>query len=203
MKKRTPELEEYLETLVRYKEEKKEPKVKDLSKDLGVSAASVSEMLKKLSSKGFLKYERYGEIILTKKGEELGRKVLRKHRLIEQFLILLGIKKDKIHDEACVLEHALSDDVEKALRRALEEQPDIKDKDVKRLTDLGKGEKATIILITGGKSVCRRLTDMGLTPGTKITIGRASSRVGPVEVCIRSSCLAIGRGLAEKIFVKV
>jgi DtxR family Mn-dependent transcriptional regulator len=198
MKKRTPELEEYLETLVRYKEEKKEPKVKDLSKDLGVSAASVSEMLKKLSGKGLVKYERYGEIALTTKGEKLGRDVLRKHRLIEQFLILIGVKKDKIHDEACILEHALSDDVEKALRRALEDQPDVKHKDVKRLTDLKKGDKATIILI-----VCRRLTDMGLTPGTTISIGRASSRVGPVEVCIRDSCLAIGRGLAEKIFVKV
>jgi DtxR family Mn-dependent transcriptional regulator len=203
MKKRTPQLEEYLETLARYKEEGRDPKVKALSEDLGVSSASVSQMLKKLSANGFVEYERYGQIRLTKKGEDLGKKVLRKHRLIERFLILIGVKKDKVHDEACILEHALSDDVEKALRKALEDQPDVKHKDIKKLTDLKKGAKATIILITGGRSVCRRLTDMGLTPGTEITIGRASSRVGPVEVCIRSSCLAIGRGLAEKIFVKV
>ena len=67
--KRSPETEEYLELLVRYKETKKQPKAKMLSKDLGVSAASVSEMLQKLAKKGLVDYKKYGEIKLTKKGE--------------------------------------------------------------------------------------------------------------------------------------
>jgi DtxR family Mn-dependent transcriptional regulator len=204
VKKRTPELEEYLETLVRYKEEGKEPKVKDLSKDLKVSAASVSEMLKKLSRKGLVRYERYGEIRLTRKGEKLGRTILRKHRLIERFLDFIGVKRHRIHEEACILEHALSDDVEKALRKAMDtSMRGTKREDVKRLCDMEHMEKGTIVFVTGGAASCRRLTDLGLTPGTEIEVRRASSRMGPVEVCIRTSCLAIGRGLARKIFVEV
>lgn len=204
-KKRTPEIEEYLETLVRYKEEGRQPKVKDLARDLKISAASVSQMLKKLSKRGLVKYKRYGEVKLTQKGEEMGRSVLRKHRLIEKFLALIGINHRKIHKEACVLEHAVSDDVERALKHAIwtSKEPEIKAENIKRLTDMRKGEKGTILFLTGGRHACRRLMHMGLTPGTKVTVGRSSGMVGPVEVLVRSSSLAIGRGLAEKVFVKV
>ena len=204
-KDRTPETEEYLELLVRYKEEKKQPKVKNMGEDLGVSSASVSEMLGKLSKKGFVDYQKYGEIKLTKKGEKVGLEILRKHRFIERFLMRLGIRKNKAHEEACALEHVLSDDVEEALRKALHSPhgADIKGKNIKRLADLKKGERASIILVSGGREACRRLTDMGLTPGAKVKLSRASSRIGALEITIRSSCLAIGRGLAEKILVKV
>ena len=178
-KRRSPEIEEYLETLVRYCEEGRKPKVKDLARDLDISAASVSQMLKKLSERGLVEYERYGEIKLTDKGRELGKDVLRKHRLIEKFLVLIGVKSDRIHDEACALEHAVSDDVEKALRRAMRRgEPELKSESIRRLSEMRRDEKGTILLISGGRSACRRLTDMGLTPGTRITIGRASSTVG-------------------------
>jgi DtxR family Mn-dependent transcriptional regulator len=205
VKKRTHELEEYLETLVRYKEGGKQPKVKDLARDLKISAASVSQMLKKLSKRGLVQYKRYGEIKLTPKGEKMGRTILRKHRIIEKFLALIGINHGKIHEEACVLEHAVSDDVERALRHAIwtSRKPEIKAENIKRLTDMKKGETGAVVFVTGGRHACRRLTHMGLTPGTKITVSRASSRMGPVEVLVRSSSLAIGRGLAEKVFVKV
>ena len=205
MKKKSPEIEEYLETMVRYEEKGKKAKVKDLAKDLKISPASVSGMLKNLSEKGFVKYERYGDISLTTKGEKLGRSVLRKHRLIEKFLTLLGISRRKVHEEACVLEHAVSDDVERALRHAISTagKVEINAEDVKRLSHMKGKETGTILFIVGGKQVCRRLTDMGLTPGTRITVQRSSSRAGPVEVHVRSSSLAIGRGLAEKVFVKV
>ncbi len=204
-RERTPESEEYLELLVRYKEAKKQPKVTLLSKDLKVSAASVSEMLQKLKKKGFVEYEKYGEVKLTKKGEKIGADTLRKHRFIERFLVKIGVKKSKVHKEACALEHVLSDEVEEALRKAMEapEALDVERGDIRRLVDLKKNEKGKIVLVSGGKQVSRRLTDMGLTPGTTVTLNRPSSRVGPLEVCIRSSCLAIGRGVAEKILVEV
>jgi len=203
--KLSKEIEEYLEILYRFKEKEKTAQTKEIAEKLEVSNASVSEMLKKLSEKGLVKYEKYKGAELTKKGEELGKKVLRKHRLIEKFLTLLGVKKSKIHDEACVLEHAVSDDVEKALRNALlsSKNPEIKAENVKRAIDLKKGEKGKIVFIVGGMGVRRRLEDMGLTPETIITIKRPSKFVGPIEICVRSSCLAIGRKIAEKIFVEV
>ena len=95
--------------------------------------------------------------------------------------------------------------MERALRNAIwtAEKPEIKAEDIKRLTDMKNKEKGTVLFITGGRHACKRLTDMGLTPGTKVMLGRASNRMGPVEVLVRSSSLAIGRGLAEKVFVKV
>ena len=205
MAKKTPQMEEYLEMLVRYVERGRQPKVKDLSRDLGVSPASVSEMLNKLAARGMVSYERYGEIRLTPAGEKLGKSVLRKHRLLEKFLILIGVKKARVHEEACVLEHAVSDDVEKALRKAIvsPERPEIKPEGAKRLTDMKRGVRGKVLFVAGGTAASRRLTDMGLTPGTNLKVTRPSSRMGPVEVQVRSSRLAIGRGLAEKVFVKV
>jgi len=205
MQKRSPETEEYLEMLVRYARDGRQPKVKDLAKDLGISPASISEMLGKLSAKGYVRYEPYGEIRLTEKGEKVGRSVLRKHHLIERFLTLAGIRKERIHKEACILEHAISDDVEHGFRKAVRvlEKRGMQTKDIMRLVDLTKGEEAEILLLEGGGNVRRRLMDMGLTPGTKINVTRSSARMGPVEISVRSSTLAIGRGIAEKIFVKV
>lgn len=201
---KSPQIEEYLEMLVRYQERGQKAKVKDLAKDLGISSASVSGMLRKLSAKGLVRYARYGEISLTSEGGKLGRSVLRKHRLIERFLAFIGVDRRKLHKEACVLEHALSDDVEKALRQVIKEPDEgMLPPGVKRLSEMKDKEKGEVVFIAGGIHVCRRLTDMGLTPGTVMTVQRHSSRVGPVEVLVRSSSLAIGRGLAEKVFVRV
>jgi DtxR family transcriptional regulator, Mn-dependent transcriptional regulator len=203
MKKRqSPEIEEYLETLVRYEEEGKAPKVKEIAKELKVSPASVSEMFKKLSSKGLAQYERYGDVKLTTKGKRLGKSILRKHRFIEKFLMFVGVKKNKIHHEACVLEHALSDDVEKALRSKFSGCIG-NIEDVVPLSEMKTGGKGKIVLIRGGCDSSKRLTDLGLTPGTEIEVSRSSSRAGPVELILRSSCLAVGRGVASKIFVEV
>lgn len=201
-KKPSPEIEEYLEALVRYEEDGRAPKVKEIASELNVSPASVSQMFKKLSSKGLVQYERYGDVKLTRKGKRLGQDILRKHRFIEKFLMFIGVKKDKIHHEACVLEHALSDDVEKALRSKFSGCIG-NIEDVVPLTDMRRGEKGRIVLVRGGCDSCKRLSDLGLTPGTEIEVSRSSSRAGPVELILRSSCLAVGRGVASKIFVEV
>jgi Fe2+ transport system protein FeoA len=86
-----------------------------------------------------------------------------------------------------------------------------------RLSDLRNGESGTItsIEVTRGRGRSdggrarrgwgfrKRLEDMGLTPGTKVTVVKAAPFNGPVEVYVRDSRLAIGRGMAERIFVEV
>lgn len=194
-------VEEYLEAIARLAEQKKEPTVKGLSSMLNVSPASVSEMLRRLASAGFLEYERYGKIRLTEKGKKEGRRVLRKHRLIERFLGMLGVREDRLHEEACALEHVVSDEVEEAFHAAMEKRG--AGSRLRRLSEMKSGESAWIILVSGGKSARDRLMEMGLIPGTKITVRHTSTRHGPIEVCVRSSCLALGRGIAEKILVEV
>lgn len=199
------EAEEYLETILRRKELGESTKAKDLAEELKISAASVSEMLRKLVQMRLIRYTPSKTIELTKRGEEKAAAILRKHRLVQKFLIQFGVKKWKAHKEACVLEHAVSDEVERTLRAALTsaKKHEITAERIKRLIDLKQGEKGRILFIVGGRGACQRLADMGLTPGTMVRIGRTSRYIGPLEVYVRSSSLAIGRGLANKIFVEV
>jgi DtxR family Mn-dependent transcriptional regulator len=91
-----------------------------ISQKLDVAPASVTEMLKKLSEEGYIKYSPYHGSALTDKGIKEAQKITRKHRLLESFLSnVLNIGKDKVHVEACQLEHALSDEAEESLCRFL------------------------------------------------------------------------------------
>lgn len=76
---------------------------------LGLSASSVSEMVRKLGGLGLVRHERYGAITLTEQGRTEALQVLRRHRLIETYLVrALAYSWDEVHDEAEILEHAVS-----------------------------------------------------------------------------------------------
>jgi len=71
------------------------------------------------------------------------------------------------------------------------------------VSDLKQGQCGKISLIRGGHNVLQRLLDMGLTPGTNICVVRVAPLGGPVELSVRSSKLALGKGVASKVFVDV
>lgn len=82
----------------------------DLAATLGVAASSVSGNLKKLARDGFIAYEPYGRASLTEQGRALAVSVVRRHRIIETYLVEHhGYSWSEVHDEAEVLEHAVSD----------------------------------------------------------------------------------------------
>ncbi len=195
MQGKSPEVEEYLETIYREKEKGKLARTKTLAMELKISPASASEMLQKLAKNGLINYKPYKPISLTKKGEKIGRRITEKHRLIEKFLTLIGIRKN-VHEEACVLEHAVSDNVEKALKKQLVE------KKVMKLCNIETGECAEIMFIQSGRNAKRRLMEMGLVPKTRITVKRKSENSGPIEINVRGSSLVLGRNIAEKVLVK-
>jgi len=94
--------EEYLEAVYGIIEGGNEVTPSEIGRRLGVKASSVTEMLKKLDSEGYIKWTPYGMIELTSKGFKAASNVKRKHRLLERFLYdLLKITKEKVHDEAC------------------------------------------------------------------------------------------------------
>ena len=81
-----------------------------LAARLGLAASSVTEMVKKLVRQGLVVHEPYGAIELTQEGTELALQMVRRHRLIETWLVQhQGYRWDEVHDEAEVLEHAMSD----------------------------------------------------------------------------------------------
>ncbi|AOW92414.1 DtxR family transcriptional regulator [Rhodococcus sp. WMMA185] len=81
-----------------------------LAEKIGVSASTVSEAIRKLSDQGLVDHARYGSIALTEAGRVSAVGMVRRHRLIESYLVQeLGYGWDEVHDEAEVLEHAVSD----------------------------------------------------------------------------------------------
>ncbi len=74
--------------------------------------------------------------------------------------------------------------------------------DVMCLADLRQGEKAVVAFTLGGRGLLTRLADMGLTRGTEIMVVRSAPLNGPIEILVRGVSLAIGRGVASKIFLQ-
>jgi DtxR family Mn-dependent transcriptional regulator len=196
----TESVEEYLEALCRLMEKGEKLSTKKIAERLDISQASVSEMLKRLGKEGFVKHAPYSEAELTEKGRKLGGRVLGRHRLLERFLEGMGMRRNRIHGEACKLEHYVSDELECLIKKGIDVP---KGRGIISLIDLKRRQEAEIVDIEGGSRVVKRLHDMGLTPGARIWVRRSAPLSGPVEVCIRDSCLVIGRGVASKVFVKV
>ncbi len=91
----------------------------ELAERLGVTPGSVSAMVRKLSEVGLVEHEPYHGVRLTDQGRRVALEVLRHHRLLELFLAEeLGMPWDRVHAEAEVLEHVLSEELERADRRA-------------------------------------------------------------------------------------
>jgi DtxR family transcriptional regulator, Mn-dependent transcriptional regulator len=228
--------EEYLEALYTLTQDGQAAGTSAISKRLNIAPASVTEMVKKLSEEGYVKYEPYQGAKLTDKGFDIAEKMTRKHRLLERFLYdMLKIRKEKVHHEACQMEHALSDEAERALCQTLNvpwkcpdddqaippcnlglatcgecrqsrsedlEKIGKRHQDIIAVSKLKEKQEGTVAFVRGDDKVLRRLLDMGLTPGTKISVTRVAPMKGPVEIAIRGSRLALSDAIACNVFVK-
>lgn len=118
-------IEEYLEVLYRNGSNKEQVSTTQLSKELGIAPGSVTQMLKKLEKLGYIDYTPYKGATLTDDGMQIAQKITRKHRILEKFLTdVLKVKKENVHDQACEMEHTLSDEAERALCAMLN-NPDV------------------------------------------------------------------------------
>lgn len=206
--------EEYLEAMYRLEGGKKQVKVGDLAKDLGVKEPSVVEMLKKLESKDFLDYEKYKGAKLTEKGEEEGMKVTRRHRLAERLLCdVLDRELPSVHEEACKLEHSLASQTADEIARVLENPetcphgnpiPETKieeDEDVIKLTEAEKDEKYEVVTIPERKEDIQRLLPLAILPGSQIKLIEKPS-YSAIMVKRGEDKLALSRDIASKIKVR-
>lgn len=114
------ETEEYLETVLDIAGKTGRAKTTDIAKRLRVAPASVTEVLQRLARKGMVSYEPYRGVSLTSKGIAIASKIKRKHRLLEVFLDkVLRLRREHIHEQACSMEHTLSEETANALCRLL------------------------------------------------------------------------------------
>ncbi|MFW3146790.1 MAG: metal-dependent transcriptional regulator [Thermoplasmatota archaeon] len=126
--------EDYLEAILHIVRKKGYARVGDISKHLNCSAATVTEMFGRLSDRGLVNYEKYGGVTLTVKGEEIGKEVDGRHKLIKSFLELLGVPEDVADEDACEIEHSIHPETLERLKEFIDRVND----DPKGLTWLSK-----------------------------------------------------------------
>jgi DtxR family transcriptional regulator, Mn-dependent transcriptional regulator len=116
----TDAIQDYLREIYKLAAEGGAVSVTALAKRQTVSPASASAMVKKLAALGLAEHEPYRGITLTPAGEKVALEVIRHHRLLELYLAeTLGLDVDDVHDEAERLEHAISEELEAKIDRAL------------------------------------------------------------------------------------
>lgn len=235
-KKLSENIEEYLETIYKLGRNGERVKTTNISKTLKIAPGSVTQMIQKLSDMEMVEYSQYKGVKLTEDGLKRAKKITRKHRLLERFLHdILKLKDNLLHEQACEMEHSLSDDAERALCQVLE-HPDTcpdnspipacdfpfesceecmarrtegidevgkRNENLVPIMDLKDHQEGKVSFIRGDHKIIRRLLDMGITIGAKISVIKVAPIKGPVEVAIRGSKLAIGRDIACNVFVEL
>ena len=107
--------ERYIEVMYELKTEKGYIRAIDLARRLDVKPSSVTEMLQKLAVEGYVRYEKYRNIDLTKLGLVLARSLEKKHNAIRKLFVSLGVPEEVANKDACLIEHIISDDTAKKI----------------------------------------------------------------------------------------
>jgi len=158
-----------------------------LATRLGLAPSSVTEMVRKLSAQGLVEHARYGTIVLTVAGRAEALRMVRRHRLIETWLVReFGYGWDEVHDEAEVLEHALSDRLLAAIDAQLGHpgadphgdpipaaDGTVPPRDGVLASSLGPNSAGHVVRISDrDPAVLRRLADADIGIGTSLIVGQ-------------------------------
>lgn len=104
----TPSMEDYIERIYYLIEDKGYARVSDIAEALEVHPSSVTKMVQKLDKDQYLVYEKYRGFMLTPKGRKLGKRLVDRHELLENFLKIIGVSGEKIYEDVEGIEHHLS-----------------------------------------------------------------------------------------------
>ncbi|WP_062513752.1 transcriptional regulator MntR [Halobacillus sp. KGW1] len=104
----TPSMEDYIEQIYILIEEKGYARVSDIAENLQVHPSSVTKMVQKLDRDHYLNYEKYRGLILTSKGKKVGKRLVYRHELLEQFLEIIGVDHENIYEDVEGIEHHMS-----------------------------------------------------------------------------------------------
>lgn len=104
----TPSMEDYIEQIYLLIQDKGYARVSDIAEALHVHPSSVTKMVQKLDRSEYLIYEKYRGLILTQKGKKVGKRLVDRHELLEDFLRIIGVNEEIIYDDVEGIEHHLS-----------------------------------------------------------------------------------------------
>jgi len=183
-----------------------------LAERLGVTPASASAMVRRLDERGLVAHVPYRGVSLTPAGVKLALEVLRRHRLLETFLVQeLGMEWDRVHAEAEVLEHVLSAELEARIAARLGDprrdphgdpipsaELELDEAATVSLAELPTGSSGTFVRVSDSDpEILRYLAERGIRPGARLQITERQPFGGPLFVRAGSERHALGGTLAD------
>jgi DtxR family Mn-dependent transcriptional regulator len=189
---------------------------KDIAISLGVSQPTVSEKIVRLAEEGYLDHKWRKGVALTEKGRLMALGVLRRHRLIETFLVkVLEYSIDEVNEEACRLEHAVSDRLADAMDAMLgyprvdphghpipTKEGIVALADYQALADALPGQTVLVKQVNDrDKERLKYLKELGIVPGARISVLDAAPFGGPLSLDIDGKAAVIANGMARKVGV--
>ena len=187
-----------------------------LAERLSVSPASASAMVKRLAELGFVSHEPYRGVNLTPAGEKVALEVIRHHRLLELYLSeALGMPWDRVHDEAEVLEHAISEELSDLIAEKLGDPTHdphgdpiptrdgrIEEQVTRSLADSQPGDRVVLARVSDSDpAMLRYLGERGIEPGTALEVVGREPFGGPLNVRVEERDVPLGLGLARAMRV--
>lgn len=210
----TPALEEYLETIYKLSSDGI-TKPTQIAEAMGVSGPTVTATLKRLESQGFI--VRMGtDVVLTEEGTARSVDIVRKHRIAERFLVdVLGLSWDAAHEDACLLEHAMSPRVVEALERFLGD-PTVcphghpipaADGSVaamlgQSLDQVSPGSSGRVLRVAEEEALLGYLGEIGLRPGAVVGVVGVEPFDGPMTIEIDGAQRPLAREVARHVTVE-
>src|SRR5690606_19777304 len=195
----TPAVEDYLKAIYQLSVEGERVSNSAIAERLGIAAASVTEMLKRLSEAGLVEHVPYRGVTLTAAGAETAVRMVRRHRVLEAFLVeQLGYTWDQVHEEAERLEHAASDDLIDRMAQVLGEPSEdphghpipargaeFLEEPLPTLAELDAGRRAVLRRVSDeDPALLRYLAELTLRPGVTIELIDRAPFDGPLRVRI-------------------
>ncbi len=216
---RSPAVEDYSKAIFALQAHSEEPvSTNALAERLGITPGSVSAMLKKLDELGVITHVPYRGVRLTADGRMLALEVIRHHRLLESFLAdALGMPWDRVHAEAEILEHVLSEDLEDLIAAKLGHPTvdphgdpipsadlELMERATRSMESLAPGERGVFVRISDSDpEMLRYLAGCGISPGDRFEVRDRQPFGGPVFVRFGEHEHAIGGQLASAMRVEV
>jgi DtxR family Mn-dependent transcriptional regulator len=216
---RTQAIEDYSKAIYTLEARTDEPvSTNALAERLRITPGSVSAMLRKLDELGLITHVPYRGVRLTEQGRRTALEVIRHHRLLESYLTdALGMSWDRVHAEAEVLEHVLSDDLEELIAAKLghptvdphgdpipSAELELEERATDRLESLRTGDEGRFVRISDSDpAMLRYLADRGIAPGDRFAVRDRQPFGGPLFVRFGKREHAIGGDLARAMRVEL
>ena len=213
-------VEQYLKVIYNLTEDGGMAKTTDIASAMDIAPASVTEMVHKLSDKGYVRHEPYKGVVLRPRGMKIACKVSRKHRLLERFLAdFVGVSGKSRHEQACKMEHALTDEAEKNLCRIMHHPTECPhgrripkcDRSTTcekctstdtPLSEIAEGQRVIVshLMSRNQDELCSMLS-MGFVPGAEVRVEKRIPMGGPIIVSLKGTKVAIARDRGNLLHV--